>query len=129
MDSQIMWERIAAHTVAVLTGIFLGFFLVVAPLFADSGTALEYLLSLFILDLIFFLAGFLFKFFLPDHRTSISLTIPVILMVLLLSILDTPSEFFHVMIFIVFVCLLRFLDAVLLDNALDVLFGFFSKAY
>ena len=97
-----MWEKIAAHTVAVFTGVFLGFFLVVAPLFADSGTALEYLISLFILDLIFFLAGFMFCFFLPNYRTSISLTIPVILMVLVLALFDRPDEFFHIMIFIVF---------------------------
>jgi len=90
------------HVFAVILGIVLGFFLVIAPLFADSGTALEYLLALFILDLFYFATGAVFGYILPGNRTWIGLSIPAVLLAMILYFSDEPDEFFHILVFIVF---------------------------
>ena len=97
-----MWNRSVIHILILFVGSILGFFLVFAPLSADRGTTLEYLLALFRLDILFFSAGIALGFFLPSIKSSLSLTAPAVVMTLILGLVKRPDEFFPILIFIVF---------------------------
>jgi fucose permease len=96
-----MWRKVLAHGSAFFVGLFIGFFLVIAPLFA-GGDPTEYIIPVLIVMVLFFISGIILGWAVPDSMTFISLSFPTFLMVALLGISDRPDEAFYISLFIIY---------------------------
>jgi hypothetical protein len=96
-----MWQKAVAHSTAFLVGLILGFFVVIAPLFA-GGPWNEYFISLVIVLVLFFLAGTCLGAAVPKAWTSLTLSIPTVVLVVLLMVLERPDSSKYIILFIVY---------------------------
>ena len=94
-----MWQRAVGHVTAFFTGVLIGFFFVIAPLFAD-GPWSEYIISLVIVLILFHAAGICFGAAVPKAWTSLTLSIPTVILVVILMVLERPDSGKYVLLFI-----------------------------
>ena len=96
-----MWQKAVAHTTAFFVGLMLGFFFVIAPLFA-GGPWSEYIVSLLLVLVLFLVAGISFGAAVPKAWSSLTLTIPSIVLVVILYLFDKPDSSKYIFLFIAY---------------------------
>jgi hypothetical protein len=96
-----MWEKVVGHGTAFFVGLFIGFFFVLAPLFAH-GSWNEYILPIFLVMVFFLIAGLSFGATVPGSMTFLTLSIPTMVMVIIYGIIDKPDEGYYYVLFTLF---------------------------
>jgi len=86
-----MIKQIVAHVVAFILGFFPALFLIAVSLFSDPGPVSEFLLVFCVIVVIYSILGLIFGLIVPRAYVFISLTITAWLLVLLLTLIDTPQ--------------------------------------
>lgn len=86
-----MIKQIIAHVIAFIMGFFPALFLIVVSLFSDAGPASEFIVVFVVIFLIYSVLGLIFGFIIRRAYIFISLCITAWLLVLVLTLLDTPQ--------------------------------------
>jgi hypothetical protein len=86
-----MIKQILAHVIAFILGFFPALFLIAVSLFSDPGPASEFIVVFVVIFGIYSALGLIFGFIIPRTYVFISLCITACLLVLLLTLLDTPQ--------------------------------------
>jgi hypothetical protein len=96
-----MWKKVTGHASAFFLGLFIGFFFVIAPLFS-SGPWAEYIISLILVFIFFSVTGAILGAILPESLTFVTLSVPSIVMVLMLGVLDQPNSGKYIALFLIY---------------------------
>jgi hypothetical protein len=96
-----MWKKVVGHGTAFFVGLFIGFFFVLAPLFA-GGSWNEYIFPILLVTVFFLVAGLSLGAAVPGSMTFLTLSIPTMVMVIIFGISDKPDEGYFYVLFMLY---------------------------